>query len=215
MDHDHKAFLERNYRFQRHIYDLTRERYLLGRNTLIAGLVPPDGGRVLEVGCGTARNLVHIARTYPLAQLYGIDLSEAMLEVADKKLRSGGLGERVRLAHADATSFNPQALFGVSSFERIVFSYALSMIPSWQAALHHAVDHLPPNGSLHIVDFGQGSALPGIVNRALRAWLRRFHVEPRDTLVRELRAIAGRIGGNVYSSDLHNGYADYAVLTRR
>jgi S-adenosylmethionine-diacylgycerolhomoserine-N-methlytransferase len=215
MDRDHKAFLERNYRFQRHIYDLTREHYLLGRDTLIKGLVPPDGSRVLEIGCGTARNLVQIGRMYPAAQLYGLDLSEAMLHVADKKIRTAGLCGRIRLAHADATSFEPQALFEVASFERIVFSYALSMIPAWQAALRRAADHLSPNGSFHVVDFGQGSGLPSVVNSALRAWLRRFHVEPRDDLAKELHAIAYQIPADVFNSDLHYGYATYAVFTRR
>lgn len=215
MDLDHKAFLDRNYRFQRHIYDLTRECYLLGRTTLIAGLVPPDDGRVLEIGCGTARNLIQIAGRYPGASLYGIDLSEVMLEVANTKLRSARLDDRVRLAHADATDFDAYALFGVASFERIAFSYTLSMIPSWQTALRHAANQLCSNGSLHIVDFGQGTGLPGAANTLLRAWLKRFHVTPRDEMIRVLDDIAGRIGATVYSSDLYNGYASYSVLTRR
>ena len=49
--------LDRNYRYQRRVYDLTRRYYLLGRNRLIADLAPPDRGCVLEIGCGTARNL--------------------------------------------------------------------------------------------------------------------------------------------------------------
>jgi S-adenosylmethionine-diacylgycerolhomoserine-N-methlytransferase len=212
MDHGHKAFLERNYRYQRHIYDLTREYYLLGRDTLVDGLVPPDGARVLEVGCGTARNLLSIARKYPNATLYGIDLSESMLEVANRQVRSAELGDRITTALADATHFAPKELFGVTSFERVVFSYALSMIPAWQDALRQAARILSPHGSIHIVDFGQGTGLPVTINKALRAWLKRFHVTPRDTLAQELRIIAGEIGADVFSSDLHNGYASYATL---
>jgi S-adenosylmethionine-diacylgycerolhomoserine-N-methlytransferase len=50
------------YRGQRHIYDLTRRYYLLGRDMLIRDLAPPAGGSVLEVGCGKARNLIAVAR---------------------------------------------------------------------------------------------------------------------------------------------------------
>ena len=41
---------------------------------------------------------------------------------------------------------------------------------------------LAPNGSLHIVDFGQQERLPGWFGRLLKAWLTRFHVTPRANL---------------------------------
>ena len=50
--------MDRIYRYQRHLYDVTSRHFLLGRDTLISGLLPPDGGTVVEVGCGTARNLI-------------------------------------------------------------------------------------------------------------------------------------------------------------
>ncbi len=40
------------YRYQRHIYDITRKYYLLGRDALIKELEAPNGGTVLEIGCG-------------------------------------------------------------------------------------------------------------------------------------------------------------------
>ena len=45
------------YRYQRHIYDLTRKYYLFGRDRMIDRLAVPEGGTVLEVACGTGRNL--------------------------------------------------------------------------------------------------------------------------------------------------------------
>ena len=50
--------MDRIYRRQRHVYDVTRKYYLLGRDALIDRLEPPVDGRVLEIGCGTARNLI-------------------------------------------------------------------------------------------------------------------------------------------------------------
>ena len=79
------------YRRQRHIYDLSRKYYLLGRDRLIEQLSPPPGGRVLEIGCGTARNLVAAAAAYPQAEFYGIDISAAMLATA----RHSGIIERL------------------------------------------------------------------------------------------------------------------------
>src|SRR5436190_741980 len=53
----HSEMMDRVYRRQRHIYDLSRKFFLLGRDRLIGALKPPPGGQVLEIGCGTARNL--------------------------------------------------------------------------------------------------------------------------------------------------------------
>jgi S-adenosylmethionine-diacylgycerolhomoserine-N-methlytransferase len=157
------------YRQQRHIYDLTRKYYLLGRNDLIAALKPPSGGSVLEIGCGTARNLILTAERYPDAELYGIDISAEMLKSADANILKNRIGSRVSLAQGDATRFDAAALFGVSSFDRVFFSYSLSMIPGWEAALHQAMQAVAPGGELHVVDFGQQTALPGWFGKGLKA----------------------------------------------
>ena len=214
MDHALAAQLNRNYRYQRYVYDLTRAYYLLGRDRLIASLDPPRDGTVLEVGCGTARNLMRAAELYPRAELHGIDLSRMMLETAERNLAAFGWRGRVRLALADATEFRPQALFGQATYDRIYFSYALSMIPGWQQALTHAHGLLAPRGELHIVDFGSGERLPAMFNRALLAWLARFHVTPRHDLPLVLRRLADDKGGAVLVGQLYRGYAIGAVLKR-
>jgi S-adenosylmethionine-diacylgycerolhomoserine-N-methlytransferase len=71
--------MNRMYRRQRHIYDGTRRYYLLGRDQLIASLHPAAGASVLEIGCGTGRNLVLAARLHPEARFFGIDVSTEML----------------------------------------------------------------------------------------------------------------------------------------
>ena len=66
--------MNRQYRFQRHIYDATRTHYLAWRRRLIGELKVPDGGSVVEVACGTGWNLLRTAKTYPTAKLYGFDI---------------------------------------------------------------------------------------------------------------------------------------------
>lgn len=208
------GLMDRMYRFQRHIYDATRKFYLLGRDGLIAELKPPPGGAVLEIGCGTGRNLIKIARRYPQARCYGLDVSEEMLRTARQQIAKAGLSERILLAQADATSFDPQALFGRVGFERVVISYALSMIPPWREALAEALRVVAPGGSLHIVDFGDQAQLPRPFKAALNRWLALFHVTPRtelDAVVTDLCAEAGIIGG---STRLFGGYSVQAVAIR-
>src|ERR1700721_4701598 len=74
--------MNRMYRRQRHIYDGTRRYYLLGRDRLIATLNPAAGATVLEIGCGTGRNLVLAAGLHPEARFFGIDVSPEMLTTA-------------------------------------------------------------------------------------------------------------------------------------
>ena len=206
--------MDRIYRWQRYIYDATRKYYLLGRDRLILELEPAEGGRVLEIGCGTARNLIAVARRYPAARLFGVDISKAMLETALRSLMRAGVGRRVTTAVADATDFAPSRSFGVAAFDRVFISYTLSMIPDWRAALDCAAAAVGPGGRLLIVDFGRQEGLPRWFKAVLYAWLGRFHVYPIAELPQALREIGRRQGLSVECRSLYRGYAVYAVLTR-
>src|SRR6202023_3343409 len=83
--------MNRMYRRQRHIYDGTRRYYLLGRDQLIANLKPEAGASVLEIGCGTGRNLVLAARLFPGGRWFGIDVSTEMLTSAITTISRRGL----------------------------------------------------------------------------------------------------------------------------
>jgi S-adenosylmethionine-diacylgycerolhomoserine-N-methlytransferase len=205
--------MNRMYRRQRHIYDCTRRYYLLGRDQLIAGLQPKPGASVLEVGCGTGRNLVSAARLYPDARFFGIDVSTEMLTSAMSAISRRGLSDRVRLAHGDATAFDPERIFGIASFDHIFVSYSLSMIPDWRRVVQAAVGHLKPGGRLHIVDFGGQERLPGIARTLLRRWLVMFDVAPRDDLKAALSAISDACRAELRFERPFRGYAQYAVLT--
>ncbi len=195
------------YKTQRHFYDLTRKYYLLGRDRLIRDLAPPAGGSVLEIGCGTGRNLITAAKAWPEARYFGIDISEAMLETARAKVASAGLSDRITLAQGDATAFDAEKLFGVARFDRIFQSYTLSMIPDWEGALREGASKLASGGRLDVVDFGQQEGLPRAFRSALFAFLAQFDVAPRAALPKTLDAIASAQGLTASFSPLYRGYA--------
>src|SRR5579863_1414612 len=114
---DAAALMDRMYRGQRHIYDATRKYYLLGRDALIKGVEAEAGDGVLEIACGTGRNLISLARAYPGAAFHGFDVSAEMLKSAKRATERAGLGARIDLARADATTFDPLALFGRATFD--------------------------------------------------------------------------------------------------
>lgn len=213
MTTEHAGRMDAVYATQRHFYDLTRKYYLLGRDALIRALAPAEG-QVLEVGCGTARNLIAAAKRWPRARFYGFDISEAMLETARGNVAKAGLSGRITLAQGDATAFDPKAMFGVEAFDRVFMSYTLSMIPDWQAAIGAAATVLKPGGRLHIVDFGQQERLPGLWRKALFAWLDKFHVTPRRELPTVLKRVAEAKGLGLDFRRLYRGYAWGAELMR-
>ncbi len=202
------------YRRQRFIYNATRRYYLLGRDRLIGDLQPPGAGSVLEIGCGTARNLTSAAKHYPGARLYGLDVSEEMLRSARSSVLRHGLEKRVTLQAGDATAFDPVKLFGRGSFDRIFFSYVLSMIPPWQDAIEHAAGLLAPGGFLLAVDFGDFRRYPVLLERAQTAWLRQFSVVPIPAFETQIKALAARIGFAASTRSLYGGYAVLARIER-
>jgi S-adenosylmethionine-diacylgycerolhomoserine-N-methlytransferase len=216
--HDHKdakIAMDSMYRLTRHVYDATRKYYLLGRDYLIRHLHPAPDSRVCEVGCGTARNLVKMAQTYPQARFFGLDASDEMLKTARRALeRSGYLGE-IPIAQGYAQSFDPRDLFGLSQpVDQFVFSYALSIIPPWRESLDHVVNLLPRGGSIHIVDFGGQEDFPAWFRRFVFWWLAKFHVYHKPEILEYLREMSAAQRGTLKIQHLYGGYAYYAVFTK-
>ena len=142
-------FIKRYYQFHSKIYDLSRWSFLFGRRAIIQEIhklrVPT---RILEVGCGTGKNLVGLCRAFPEATITGVDLSDAMLDMARKNL--GHLNDRVTLL----SKAYDQPLQAEQPFELILCSYSLSMFnPGWEEAIEYAFQDLSKGGLIAVVDF--------------------------------------------------------------
>jgi S-adenosylmethionine-diacylgycerolhomoserine-N-methlytransferase len=206
--------MDRMYRWTRHIYDASRKYYLLGRDTLIQNIKPHKGEHILELGCGTARNLRKIAAYYPGIHLYGIDASEEMLKSARTILAKHGLHD-IKLAQGFAQTFDPKEAFGFDgAFDRIFFSYALSIIPPWRESIDHALELLKSGGEMHIVDFGGQEDLPPLFRKFLFWWLSKFHVRHKPEILNYLRKIETAQHGTLQVQKLYKGYAYYAIFRK-
>jgi S-adenosylmethionine-diacylgycerolhomoserine-N-methlytransferase len=154
------AGLRGYYRWHAHFYDATRWAFLFGRKPLIrmaADQIHPR--RILEVGCGTGRNLAELARCFPHAEIVGLDLSAEMLAKARAKVEL--FGSRVTLLQRvyDAP------VSGGDPFDLIVFSYCLTMInPGYAEVLQLCTKDLAKEGHIALVDFHDTSF----------AWFRRW-----------------------------------------
>ena len=79
--------MNKMYHWTRYIYDVTRKYYLLGRDRLLNDMELQPGDRVLEIGCGTARNLIKLAKQRPDIRCFGLDASTDMLAIAAAKVK--------------------------------------------------------------------------------------------------------------------------------
>lgn len=182
--------MSRMYRWMRHVCDNTRRYYLLGRDKMLDRVAERPAGNVVEVGCGTARNLCVLDDKAPHHTLYGLDASLATLATARDKLERTGRHDRITLAQGLAQEFDPKRQFGIDGpVDVIFFSYVLSRLPSWPAALGTALSHLEPDGRLYVVDFWDQDDLPRLAGAALKRWLDFFDVESRPDLLRTLRSL--------------------------
>ena len=78
-----------------------------------------------------------------------LDLCRPLIEVAKQRVETNGWGN-VELVVGDATD---QTLIESESVDVVSFSYSLTMIPDWKAALENAYRCLKPGGHICVADF--------------------------------------------------------------
>lgn len=209
--------MDRMYRYTRHVYDASRKFFLLGRDRLVNELQAKSGEKVCEIGCGTGRNLLKCARSYPDAFFYGLDASEEMLKSADIQVKKyiRNYGGAISLAQGYAQNFSPDEKFGVANqFDKVFFSYSLSMIPPWQQSLDHALNLLKPGGKLYIVDFGEQEKLPQWFRFILFKFLDVFGVHYRPELVNYIKTLDKKSAGKARVESLFNGYTVFITFEK-
>ena len=217
---DQAVAMDRMYRLTRHVYDVTRAYYLLGRDRMLAKVATNPSTATLEVGCGTARNLIKLARRPEPGLLCGLDASQEMLDTAAASIARAGVPaaghERIRLRQGLAEALDARSMFGRDEpFDTIFFSYCLSMVPTWPGAIEAAMANLKTGGHLVIVDFWDQKELPGLFAAGLKTWLSMFHVHYRPEVHDALAALGTSGRADVAFESVAKRYAYIASLTKR
>ncbi|GAB4420752.1 MAG: hypothetical protein Kow00106_17390 [Anaerolineae bacterium] len=120
----------------------------------------PDGGAILEIGPGPGVLLTRLAAQYPL--VVGLDLSPAMLQQAQRRLRRARLPVRLVRGDGQRLPFAPQC------FDGLILTFAFSAFPGGEQAMSEMVRVLRPGGVIALVD----ACEPQDGNRVAR-WLAR------------------------------------------
>ena len=199
--------MDKMYRHQRYFYDFTRKYYLLGRDKLIEKLNVKNGENILEIGCGTARNLMILARRFPKANFYGLDASAAMLKTARKKIEARNI-KNITLKNVLAGDFNFQKTFNLTEpFDAIYFSYSITMIPDWREAIAVALENLKNGRNFYIVDFYDQRDLSAPFRRVLQNWLKMFDVIYPQDLTPYLESLEKQNLGELSVTSIYKSYA--------
>ena len=206
--------MDKMYRYQRYFYDFTRKYYLLGRDQLIGKLSFKDNENVLEIGCGTARNLMILARKFPNSNFYGLDASAAMLETARMKITAKKI-KNITFENALADNFHYQRTFYLSEpFDTVYFSYSITMIPYWKEAIANSLNNLKSGKSFYIVDFYDQRDLSTPFRRILQGWLKIFDVIYPEKLISHLEYLEKQNLGKLSVSSIYKSYAFIAEFNK-
>ena len=176
------ARLQRFYRWNAPIYDLTRWTILRRRRLAVSALELQAGETVLELGCGTGLNFALLRRQVgPGGTIIGVDLSEAML----KRARRRG-GNEVNLICADAGRLELNC-----EVDAVLAAYSLSMVPDWRASLKRTCALLRPGGRIVVLDFGAVGPCSGRLRRLFDRYLALNHVETGRDFGGQFRSLLG------------------------
>lgn len=136
------------------------------RKNAVARLGLKPGGRVLEIGCGTGRNLPYLSRAVGrTGRVYGADLSRGMLAKA-RQLRDRKGWNNVELIECDAAEYEaPVPLDGV------LFGLCYNTMPHHLVVLRNAWNQLRSGGRLVIMDAKLPPGPGGDMIKPFSLWL--------------------------------------------
>lgn len=152
----------------------------------------PAEPRILDAGCGTGEAASRMAELFPRAQIVGVDVIDASLELARERHRA--LGPRLKFEH--------QSIYELSaadgSFDLAVCRHVLHSIPHADRVLAELVRVTRPGGYLHVIaeDYGM-------------LHFQRAQYDPRD-FWRQVPPAFGAATG----TDLFMGRDIYGILAR-
>ena len=186
--------LESYYRLHAKIYDATRWSFLFGRDELCQRLSSQVFNHLLEVGCGTGKNLakldLYLKKQTRQSQLSGLDLSNDMLSIAKRKLRH--CHRDIHLYH---DAYDASVHDNSDSVDALLFSYSLSMFnPGWEQAIDTAHHKLQSGNLIAVVDFHQSK------HPLFQSWMALNHVKMEAHLLNKLRECFAPVQQETYAA---------------
>ena len=128
-------------------YDLMNTLMTLGldrgwRAAAVRAASPPPDGLALDVGTGTGKLALALARAMPQGMVVGADFTQTMLRVGRRSLRRDRAGHRVVLVAADALSLP----FRAEAFDCVVSGFTVRNLAEVPGGFIEQVRVVKPGG---------------------------------------------------------------------
>lgn len=162
--------VEKFYKIHSKFYDATRWMFLPARKKAVVLLDIKPGDSVIDFACGTGYNIRHFPEEQ--VDISGIDCTDAMLQRAKKKFPLH------QFINGDITSYRY-----TKPADKIICTYALSLVTEWKKAILNMKDTLEEHGTLVILDFYPIGSWAKFMNPLLKWWLRTCHVDMDKAII--------------------------------
>ncbi len=129
-----------------HLFSFQIDRWWRNRASHFVAKKQPH--RILDLATGTGDMAIALAQRLPQSEILGLDLSEEMLEVAQRKVKVRGLEQRITLRTGDAE----QLTLPDNHFDTVTVGFGIRNFAHLEHCFEQMHRVLRPNGSLVIVE---------------------------------------------------------------
>ncbi len=109
---------------------------------------------ILDVATGTADMIIMAKKRLDVKKLYGIDISDGMLELGRNKVKKEGMEEFVELLKGDSETIS----FKDDSFDAVTVGFGVRNFENLETGLSEIKRVLRPGGKLVVLEFSKPTA---------------------------------------------------------
>ncbi len=146
--------ISESYDHLNHLLSLGIDRMWRRKTAKAIGRNHPD--TILDIATGTADMAIALAKRCPDASIYGIDRSEKMIAIGNRKIKENDLDERIHLSVDDAENISSADL----SFDAVSIAFGVRNFQDMGQGLSEAFRVLRHGGHIAILEFSTPSAFP-------------------------------------------------------